>query len=55
MFILIFEDGSMQLAKKVTEADLDMADAGVVDIVDISIHEQPKRYENGVWELISDQ
>ncbi len=55
MFILIFEDGSMQLEKKLSEGDLDAADNGTLDLIDISKHEAPTRYELGEWVPISDQ
>ncbi|WP_327440304.1 hypothetical protein [Pseudomonas donghuensis] len=49
MYLMIFEDGEIKNAEDVSDADLQAADDGVLDIVDISEPFTPKRRFNGDW------
>lgn len=49
MFLMIFEDGEIKSAEDVSDADLQAADDGVLDIVDVSEPFTPKRRFNGDW------
>ena len=49
MFIIIHESGDMVKARELSCGDVAAADDGVVDLVDLSEVDNPKRYYEGVW------
>lgn len=48
MFIMILEGGEPQYAQVVTQDELDAADSGILEIIDLS-HTPPKTYWEGAW------
>lgn len=49
MFLMIFEDGEIKSAEDVSDDDLQAADDGVLDIMDVSEPFTPKRRFDGDW------
>lgn len=49
MFIMIHEDGQMVLLKELTEDDLKAADDGVVELIDVSVADEPMKYSCSEW------
>ena len=49
MYLVIFENGSMQHMVELEDGLLSAADDGLVEVVDISNPEQPLRYFDGEW------
>lgn len=48
MYIFIFEDGSFKKGDTILDGDLDAAESGILEIIDIS--GEPKYYSgNGEW------
>lgn len=53
MYLFISEDGDIKRRTTVTDADIAAAEAGVLDIINISVPNNPVRYDHdGHWELI---
>lgn len=48
MFIMILEDGTPLYAQEVTQDDMDAADSGILEIIDLS-PTPPKTYWEGAW------
>ena len=51
-FIFIFEGGSAKHEKTVSDEDLESADAGLLEVIDIGNPEVPRTYYGGEWELL---
>tara|TARA_R110000850_G_scaffold261268_1_gene389310 strand:- start:142 stop:315 length:174 start_codon:yes stop_codon:yes gene_type:complete len=49
MYIIIFEDGSMSYSVTISSEELEAADDGILDIVDISDPTHPLRYFDEGW------
>lgn len=49
MYIYIFEDGTVNKTKTLSDGDLSSADDGFIDIIDISNPIEPKTYYSGQW------
>tara|TARA_R110000851_G_scaffold188259_1_gene338287 strand:+ start:231 stop:404 length:174 start_codon:yes stop_codon:yes gene_type:complete len=49
MYIIIFEDGSMSYSATISSEELEAADDGILDIVDISDPTHPLRYFDEGW------
>jgi hypothetical protein len=49
MYLMIFEDGEIKTAEEVDEDDIQAADDGCLDIIDISEPFTPKRRFNSDW------
>ena len=49
MFLLIFEDGSIAKSKTVSDGDLEMADAGILDVIALGVDARPMEYYQGGW------
>jgi len=54
MYIIIFEDGNMVHAVTISSGDLEAADMGVLDIVDIRDPTHPLRYFDEGWYSLED-
>ncbi|WP_161893236.1 hypothetical protein [Pseudomonas juntendi] len=54
MFLMIFEDGEIKTAEEVSDSDLDAADDGILDILDISEAFSVKRRMDGDWVDVDD-
>lgn len=54
MYLVIFEDWSIQKCKELQEGDMEAAESGVLDLIDLANPESPRRYLNGKWEYIED-
>ena len=52
MFVMIHESGDMVRIAELTESDIVAADDGVVDLLDVSEANNPKRYNEGDWHEI---
>lgn len=52
MYLFIFEDGDIKYRDCVEDGDLMAADDGLLDIVDIRLHGEPKRYWDGKWQAV---
>lgn len=50
MYIAIFEDGEPKLIDAITDDDLQSCDAGILDLIDVSVADRPTRYWDGKWE-----
>ncbi len=49
MFLCIFEDSTIKKYEQITEDDLNAANDGVLDIIDVSVADHPKRYWDSQW------
>jgi hypothetical protein len=49
MYILIFEDGTFAKTSTISEDDKEMVNAGLLDIIDISVPQDPKFYFYNTW------
>lgn len=49
MYIIIFEDGSMSYSATISSGELEAADDGILDIIDISDPTHPLRYFDEGW------
>lgn len=49
MFLVIFEDGAIRKAEEVSQDDVRSADDGLLDLIDISRPDDPRRYVEGGW------
>lgn len=49
MYLMIHESGDMVRIKELTENDISAADDGLVDLLDVSEADNPKRYDEGEW------
>lgn len=54
MYLIIFEDGSIQKTSRVSTEDLDASEQGLQEVLDISDPEEPKIYIEGDWEEIEE-
>jgi|GEM_PF-5986154 len=54
MFLMIFEDGEIKTAEEVSNSDLNAADDGILDILDISEPFSVKRRMYGDWVDVDD-
>jgi hypothetical protein len=53
MFLVIFEDGEIKVARKLEQADFDAADNGLFDIIRIDDKGcMPKRFIDGEWQEV---
>lgn len=50
MYLFIFEDGEIKFRDIVEDGDLIAADDGLLDIIDIRSHGEPKRFFDGKWD-----
>lgn len=48
-FIFIFEDGSSRYMQVVEDEDLQSADDGLLEVIDISTPSDPLTYYDGQW------
>jgi len=51
MYLFIFEDGEVKKYDKVCQGDFDEADAGILDVIDVSADE-PLQYHDCGWHEI---
>ena len=49
MYLIIFEDGSISKSDSVGISELEAADDGILDLIDISASDSPFRYYDGEW------
>lgn len=54
MYLMIFEDGEMKSVEEVGSDDLNAADSGCIDLVDITDPHNPTRYISGEWLAVED-
>lgn len=54
MYIAIYEDGEVVLAKtkKISELDLNLVKQGFLTLIDISTPKKPTVFRDGQWQLI---
>lgn len=49
MYLFVFDDGGISSRKQLRVGDLDDADSGYVEILDVSDPENPMRRSEGDW------
>lgn len=49
MYLIIFDDGTINKTPKYLPEDITMVDYGYISLIDISNPEKPMEYCNGVW------
>jgi len=49
MFLIIFEDGEIKRTEALADGDLESADDGYLDLLDVSEPTSPKRFISGEW------
>lgn len=52
MYVMIYESGDMVRIAELTDDDMTAAEVGVVDLLDVSEADNPKRYNEGEWHEI---
>lgn len=52
MYLMIHESGDMVLLEALGDGDTSAADDGIVDLLDVSEANSPKRYFDGEWQEI---
>ena len=53
-YLFIFEDGSMAVAKSISNADRNACDDGIVMLLDVT-GSDPVKYCGGIWEEILEE
>lgn len=48
MYIYVFEDGEIKKGSSFEQGDMDSCDAGILDVIDISV-DPPRQYYDGEW------
>lgn len=55
MYLVIFEDGSVQKSKELHLELLEAAEDRIIDLIDLANPESPRRYHSdGKWEYVED-
>lgn len=49
MYIVIFENGQIMKSSRVNNVDFEYCDDGILDIIDISLKDNPRYYLQGDW------
>jgi hypothetical protein len=52
MYLIIFEDGTINKTDRIEEDDRDMASEGVVELLNIAVPHDPMRFGPDGWESI---
>jgi len=54
MYIIIWEDGTAKRAQEVGPDELAACDDGCMQIIDITMPDQPREYLGGEWQVLKD-